>query len=168
MRQHILLPLACTSILVASCSTPNSDHVHTQASDPSAVKAVLDSMNKHYDDRLRDSTAAYFASRYTKDACVLSPNLPRVCGIDAITAFYWNKGDSQTITLDIIGEEVSGTEKEVTEVGSYRVIDDEGTELDKGKFMAIYRSDEGSWKVHREIWNSDLNWAPNTENLVLE
>src|SRR5690349_3551550 len=64
-----------------------------------SVKAKLDSMNAHYHDRFRDSTTAYFAARYTNDACVMAPNMPRVCGIDGITKFYWNKGDSQTLTL---------------------------------------------------------------------
>ncbi|MBK6832561.1 MAG: hypothetical protein IPG92_18330 [Flavobacteriales bacterium] len=131
-------------IFIIACTAPASEVVPTEAVfDPATVKAVLDSMNLNYHDRFRDSTTTYFAARYTSDACVMSPNMPRVCGIEGIAAFYWDNGDSQTTTLDIRGEEVSGTEKEVTEVGSYRVIDDEGTELDKGKFIAIYRN-EGS------------------------
>jgi ketosteroid isomerase-like protein len=145
-----------TAALFAACTAnAPAPQAEAPAFNTGAVKHVLDSMNVHYHDRFRDSTTAYFAARYTADACVMAPNMPRVCGIDGITKFYWNNGDSQTTTLDIKGEEVSGTATEVTEVGSYRVLDDEGTLLDDGKFMAIYRNEGGTWKVHREIWNSD-------------
>ncbi len=155
-----LLPIACPAVLILACSSPAAEVSPVpQVFSTAAVKAKLDSMNVNYHDRFRDSTPTYFAARYTADACVMAPDMPRVCGIDGITAFYWNNGDSQTTTLDIKGEEVSGTEKEVTEVGNYRVLDDEGTEMDKGKFIAIYRNEGGAWKVHREIWNSDISHA---------
>lgn len=149
------LAIAALATLIIGCGPKEPTSAPAPTFDVTIAKAALDSMNKGYDGRFRDSTTAYFAARYTKDACVFAPNLPRVCGIEAITRFYWFGGDSQTLTLDIQGQEVSGTEQEVTEVGTYRVIDDEGTVLDEGKFIAIYRNEGGMWKVHREIWNSD-------------
>lgn len=143
------------ALTLFGCGPQEPASTPTAAFNTSIAKAALDSMNKSYDGRFRDSTTTYFAARYTNEACVFAPNMPRVCGIDAITKFYWFGGESQTLTLDIQGQEVSGTEKEVTEVGTYRVIDDEGTLLDEGKFIAIYRNEDGIWKVHREIWNSD-------------
>lgn len=162
MRIAIPVQFVVSVIILTGCSSPAPEVVLPQPEfDPAIAKAWLDSSNKHYDDRFRDSTEAWFAQRYTNDACVMSPNMPRVCGVPEITKFYWNNGDSRTITLDIKGEEVSGKASEITEVGNYRVIDDEGTVLDAGKFMATYRSDGNAWKVHREIWNSDLD--PNAE-----
>lgn len=58
-------------------------------------------MNVHYHDRFRDSTTTFFAARYTSDACVMAPNMLRICGIDGIIKFYWYDGNSQTITLGI-------------------------------------------------------------------
>ena len=156
MRSLQFLVPAFMTTLAIGCTTPevvNDKPVFNAA----GVKAVLDSMNVHYHDRFRDSTPAYFAARYTSDALVMAPEMPRIQGIADITAFYWNKGESQTTSLDIKGEEVSGSESEVTEVGNYRVLDDEGTDMDKGKFIAIYRNEGGAWKVHREIWNSDMS-----------
>ncbi len=151
--------LLCFSVPIAlalGCTSPPAEVMPQERPfNTAVVKAVLDSMNKGYDGRFRDSTTAYFAARYTADACVMPPDMPRVCGIEGITRFYWFNGNSQTTTLDISGEEVSGTGNEVIETGAYRVIDDEGTELDNGKFIATYRNEGGSWKVHREIWNSD-------------
>lgn len=170
MKNHLVALVGATAALAfVSCATP-TPKLDTMAPSFStaAAKASLDSMNKNYDGRFRDSTTSYFAARYTADACVFPPNMPRVCGIEEITRFYWFGGDSQTLTLDIQGQEVSGTEQEVTEVGTYRVIDDEGTVMDEGKFIAIYRSEGGNWKVHREIWNSDRAAPPATADTVAD
>lgn len=157
--RHRLFPgffLAGGIVLATGCSAPSPAPASAApAFDASTAKMRLDSMNRTYDERFRTSDAAYYADRYTTDACVMAPDMPRVCGLEAIAAFYWNNGQSRTMALDIRGEEVSGTAKEITEVGDYRVLDDKGTELDKGKFIAIYRSEGGRWKVHRELWNSD-------------
>ncbi|HEX2616256.1 MAG TPA: hypothetical protein VHL57_01875 [Flavobacteriales bacterium] len=150
---HALL-LSGLAACFVGCSAPPP--APPPAFDVAGAKAKLDSMNRSYDERFRMSDAPYFAARYTTDACVMAPNMPRVCGVSDITAFYWNNGDSKTMALDIRGEEVTGTAQEITEVGNYRVLDDKGTQLDKGKFIAIYRADGANWKVHREIWNSDL------------
>lgn len=158
MRRFLLPGLFLTGgiALTTGCTAPATVPASAApAFDAYVAKARLDSMNRTYDERFRTSDAAYYADRYTADACVMAPDMPRVCGLEAITAFYWNNGQSRTMALDIRGEEVSGTAKEITEVGNYRVLDDKGTELDKGKFIAIYRSEGGRWKVHRELWNSD-------------
>jgi ketosteroid isomerase-like protein len=162
----LIAPFVGIAALLFGCSAPAPEPA-AAAFDTAPVKAVLDSMNKSYDGRFRDSTAAYFTARYTADACVFAPNMPRVCGIAAITDFYWFGGDSQTLTLDIQGQEVSGTVHEVSEVGTYRVIDDEGTVLDEGKFIALYRHEGGAWKVHREIWNSDRAVPTATDTTVV-
>ncbi len=160
--QFYLFVLASTHL--PACNSPDAAPSAEQPTfSTTAVKAKLDSMNVNYHDRFRDSTTAYFTARYTTDACVMAPNMPRICGIEGITKFYWYDGNSQTTTLDIKGEEVSGTASEVTEVGTYRVIDDEGTQLDAGKFIAIYRNEGGVWKVHREIWNSDVAMAASSD-----
>lgn len=151
---HPTIPaLSLVTVLAAGCSAPAP--TPPPAFDVAAAKAKLDSMNRTYDERFRMNDAAYFAARYTADACVMAPDMPRVCGSPGITAFYWNNGDSRTMALDIRGEEVTGTAQEITEVGNYRVLDEKGTQLDKGKFIAIYHADGANWKVHREIWNSD-------------
>jgi len=30
----------------------------------------------------------------------------------------------------------------------------DGETLDRGKFLVVWKSVDGSWKLHRDIWNS--------------
>ena len=143
--RHLLI-LSGTALFIAGCASPAAEVPPvTVVFNAAAVKAVLDSMNKHYHDRFKTKTETDYTERYTSDACVMAPQMPRICGVGKIAAFYWNNGESQSTALDIHGEEVTGTSKEVTEVGSYRVLDEKGAELDKGKFIAIYRAEGGHW-----------------------
>jgi len=41
------------------------------------------------------------------------------------------------------------------EEGSYDFPDGKGGSFDKGKFIAIWKQEDGRWKLFREIWNSD-------------
>lgn len=154
-----LLASTAAVTLVVGCGTSAAERIDMpEPFSTASVKAELDSMNRSYHERFRNKTPAYFAERYTTDACVMAPRMPRICGLSGIVDYYWSNGENETLQLEMVGEEVSGTATEVSEVGSYRVFDDEGTDLDKGKYITIYRHQEGHWKVHREIWNSDLDW----------
>jgi ketosteroid isomerase-like protein len=54
--------------------------------------------------------------------------------------------------LDIV--EVEGQGDAVIEVGRYRLSGAGGEMMDQGKYIVIWKQDEGRWKLHRDIWNS--------------
>jgi ketosteroid isomerase-like protein len=43
-----------------------------------------------------------------------------------------------------------------TEVGTFSIRDAGGKEVDRGKYVAVWKRVQGQWKMHREIWNSSL------------
>ena len=44
----------------------------------------------------------------------------------------------------------------VSEVGSYSMTDKSGKEIDKGKYIVLWKMEDGKWKLHRDIFNSDM------------
>ena len=48
------------------------------------------------------------------------------------------------------------------EVGRYVLAMADGTEVDRGKYIVLWRHTEDGWKLHRDIFNSDLP-APQPE-----
>lgn len=120
------------------------------------MHARIDSMNAIYDTCVRAHEMAFFQEWYMPDACSMPEGMPRVCGREAIAEFRWNHGDSRVFRLLLKAEEVSGGPDVVAEQGNY-VVSTAGAALDKGKYIALWRRDaDGKWKVHREIWNSDI------------
>lgn len=113
-----IFPISALAFITIGCGPSEPASTRPEVFDVTIAKAALDSMNESYDCRFRNSTSTYSAARYTHDACVLAPNMPRACGIDAIAAFYWSGGNSQTTTLTNTGLEVTGTANEVTGTGT--------------------------------------------------
>jgi ketosteroid isomerase-like protein len=42
------------------------------------------------------------------------------------------------------------------EVGTYSLHSQDGTRIDRGKIMVVWKQEEGTWKMHRDMWNSSL------------
>jgi ketosteroid isomerase-like protein len=56
--------------------------------------------------------------------------------------------------LDIV--EVEEQDDLAVEVSKYTLQGDEGQVLDQGKYIVIWKQENGQWKLHRNIFNSSL------------
>lgn len=119
------------------------------------VKMTIDEANKVYGERLLRNDAAYFVEKYTANACTMPPNMQRICGRDNIRKYFYGDGKNTEVKLFVTAEDVSGSEQLVVETGSYSVNDLKGNVLEKGKFIATWKLEDGKWKMHSEIWSSD-------------
>ena len=52
--------------------------------------------------------------------------------------------------------EVEGHGDTATEVSTFTLLGEGGQELDRGKYIVIWRQEEGQWKLHRDIFNSSM------------
>mgnify|MGYP003593246904 CR=1 FL=1 len=120
------------------------------------VKAHIDSMNKSYGQRFMTDDTAFYIERYCRDAQVYCPNVPAVIGRDSIRAFFYNGGNNKETIIELPAGNVYGNDSLVVEDGTYQFPDGKGGTVDKGKFLAIWKKENGKWKLYREIWNTDL------------
>jgi ketosteroid isomerase-like protein/uncharacterized protein YciI len=130
-----------------------------------SARKHIEVANKAYGERFQTNDAAYYAARYTKDACIMPEKMERICGRDAIRAYYYNNGQNADFQLLIKSLEVSGGREGVIEEGTYELLDKSGTPLDKGKFIAIWMYEDKQWKLRREIWTTDM---PDPEPVAAE
>jgi hypothetical protein len=49
-----------------------------------------------------------------------------------------------------------GDEKMLAEEGEYTFIDKDDKPLDKGKYIVLWKMEDGKWKLFRDCYNSDL------------
>lgn len=93
---------------------------------------------------------------YTDDAVIMAPDMPTVVGKDALRAInraYMDLGLvlSEVPVVDahgIFGNEAWGA-------GSYRFFDADGNLLAEGKYLVLYRLEDGMWRIARHMWNND-------------
>lgn len=118
------------------------------------VKDFIDAANRTYEQRFHKKEDSFWNERYTSNACTMPPNGTRICGRDKIRDYFYGNGNG--VKLSVFAEDVSGGEELVVETGNYTVADVKGVVLEKGKFIATWRLENGMWKMQSEIWNSDL------------
>ena len=124
--------------------------------DREAVRWQIERANQSYDERFRTRDTAWYAARYTADACIMPEKSPRICGLDGIIGYYYGQGENQSLRLRITTLELSGGPETMLEEGLYELLDDKAAVLDKGKFIATWVPEDGRWKLRREIWTTDL------------
>ncbi len=92
---------------------------------------------------------------YTEDGMLLPTGSDPVTGKAAIQAFWQGAMDMgiKGLGLEIVELEDHGTT--AIEVGNY-ILNSEGEEvIDRGKYVVIWKQEDGQWKLHRDIWNTN-------------
>jgi len=92
---------------------------------------------------------------YAEDAVLLPPDAPAIFGRDAISATM------QEMFAAGLGIELEDLEIKVAgnlgyKAGRYRTRGEDGSLIDRGKYIEIWSKIDGNWVLHRDIWNSSV------------
>ncbi len=115
------------------------------------VRANVDFMRHFAEGDSRD-----LAGCYTADAKLLPPNTDEVCGREAIARFWQTVMDSGIKEAKLETGEIEGDGKTTVEVSKYSLHDMIGKKLDSGKYIVVWKKEDGCWKLHRDIFNSSV------------
>jgi ketosteroid isomerase-like protein len=84
-----------------------------------------------------------------------------VTGRAAVTEFWANALVAGIASAVLTTEEVSYAGGDTaTEIGSAVLSAKDGSVVDEGKYIVLWKQEDGTWRLHRDIWNS--NRAPAT------
>ena len=127
----------------------------TQSTATGAREAIL-AANEKFMDAFGRGDAAGLAALYTEDGEVMPPNSDFVRGKQAVQGFW-----QAVMDMGIKGARIETTEVEdygdaIVEVSTYELLGGEGQALDAGKFIVVWKQEDGQWKLHRDIFNSSL------------
>jgi len=121
-----------------------------------ARKAIAES-NAIYFDSFAKNDPSIFINRYAKDACILAPGSPIMCGSESVANFF--KVAYNDIGLrggKFITTAVYGDGKEfVTEEGLWQSFDVNGKLFDDGKFLVLWKKTPEGWKMFRDSFSSN-------------
>ena len=131
--------------------------------DPATVRAAIEETNARFTEAFNQGDTAATAALYTEDAIVLPPGQGMVRGQPAIQEF--NALDIETNALNglvLTTSDVQVGGNLAVEVGTYSI--QAGAMQDEGKYVVVWeKQEDGSWKLHRDIWNSNLMPAEEEE-----
>lgn len=153
---RVCVPLIILVLLAATACQPKGPATLSDA-DKAAIKKVTEQGLAMFTAPTKDN-AAYVKFFYTEDAIIFPPNAPAVKGHEAILGFlqtFPSFSDYKQETQEIEGFGDFAYDRETYSVtmmppGLPAV-------KDTGRIIWIWRKQaDGSWKLWREMWNSDL------------
>lgn len=123
--------------------------------DNSKIREAIAATNQKFEKALVFGDWAGLAALYTENGQLLPPNSDIVSGRQAIQEF-WQGAFSSIGQASLETVEVAGQGDTAYEVGKYVLIDASRQLIDRGKYVVIWKYQDGQWKLHRDIWNSNL------------
>ena len=154
-----LFIVACDS---ASTDNKSSDTANSKDSvqfDSGKAKSSIETENAKFIDALKKGDSAGMASNYSQDALVLPPNSTSVKG-NEIMSLWGSFIRSGVKDLKLSTDDVTGNAEQLAETGNYEIYGDKNKLLDKGKYVVVWKSQNGNWKMYRDIWNSNTPPEP--------
>ena len=141
------------------------------AADPAAARKAIESANEQFGQAVQRSDAAGLAELYSEDGAVLPPDAPMIQGRKQIEAF-WKEGLAGGIqgakleTLEV--EDLGDTAWERGTATLTVKGDGEGASEQRIKYLVVWkRQPDGSWKLHRDIWNALPAETPETRSEIM-
>lgn len=124
--------------------------------DKEAAKKVIEERNKLFMDLFGKSDSIGLANLYTNDAKFMMANAESAVGrnnIQSAFAGFLNAGIAK-IELKTVG--LWGDKNMLVSEDNWKLFTKDGTEVDHGKALVIWKKEDGEWKLFRDIINSDL------------
>jgi ketosteroid isomerase-like protein len=148
---------SCTDQTTASDTSGKKD---SSAFDIAAVKSAITDANKTFGDAVVKGDSTTVANLYASDANMFPPNMPKIENHDGILAMAGELSRMGAKSVSLESTNVYGNPDLVAEEGKYTIGDGNGKTLDQGKYIVLWKQEDGKWKLYRDIWNSDMPPPP--------
>jgi len=141
--QLLVLSVALVLFLILQIALAQSDD----------SRAAIEAANRRFVAALSSGDAAAIATLYATNAQVFPPHSDIVRGPQAIEQFWKGVIDSGVKGATLKTLEVERHDDIAYEVGTYTMAGEGGKALDSGKYVVVWKREQGQWKLHRDIWN---------------
>jgi ketosteroid isomerase-like protein len=140
--------IAMIVALLLSCAPQSQD-----------VTDQIKEANKSFVVAFNNGDAAAVAANYAGNAKLFPSNSDVVEGTEAIQNFWQGAMDMGVKEVFLTTIEATGCGNTAYEVGRYMLHAGDGTMIDQGKYIVIWKKIDGQWKLFNDIWNTN-NPAP--------
>jgi len=142
-----------------SCNNPSPAPAAADAApsfDLSGARKIIDSANQAFGTLVEKADSAGIGALYASDAKLMAPNGPAIQGTTGIISAFAGMLKSGVAKAQLKTTDLWGTEALLSEEGTYTLYSKDGKELEKGKYIVLWKKEGGNWKMFRDIFNSDM------------
>lgn len=160
MKNVLVTTLTAVFLFLAACGDSGRKNEDTAAgdttlTDPAELRETIDKQNAAFESAIQKGDSAAIAGYYASDALVMPPNSEAVRGNGILN--FWGGSlrqgvkDLQLETTDL----VTGGDL-ISETGNYEMFGAGKKSLDKGKYLVVWKKEDGVWKIYRDMFSSNL------------
>jgi ketosteroid isomerase-like protein len=158
MRRHpgMFFLIGCGLALLA----PGCIQKQKPAFDITAMKKIIKEKNDQFTKAHITGDSTFLLNIFTQDARAFAPNADVVKGRAALAVV-----NSQYLNMEIkeFLEETTdfyGNEDYLIDEGSYHIRYGKDNTIDNGKYLNVWKKEDGDWKLYANIWNTNMPATP--------
>jgi ketosteroid isomerase-like protein len=149
MRTAATIAALALTLAAGACAGPTTQEFTKD--DAEAIRRT----NQELVVALKAKDADKVMAQYAENSVFMPPNAPLLRGKDPLKAYYTGLFDKGA-DLQMEVEEVAGSGLLGYDSGSYTVNFAADGSRDRGKYLRLLRNVNGTWRVEKTIWSSDL------------
>jgi ketosteroid isomerase-like protein len=158
-----LLLIAGGMFFITSCENAATDKTAanttgdtTAASfDLGKAREWIESDNAKFMEEAKKGDSNALAAHYASDAWLMFDHMEPMKGSDIVKG--WGGAiRSGMKELKVTTQDLVGNADLLAETGMFEVIGEGNKTLDKGKYVVIWKPENGGWKIYRDIGNSNM------------
>ncbi len=142
-KYYVLLTLGMLGVVGVSWARENPK-----------LREAIDMGNEQFMAAAARGDGAAMASLYTESGQALPPGGDFVVGREALRSFWQSVLDSGVKKAKLETAELTDVGGFAFEVGRYSLFGADSQALDTGKYVVVWKREQGKWRLHRDIWNS--------------
>ncbi len=146
---HIAWTLALALLFIVGCAAPQQDTTDE-------ARTGIEATNAQFMAAFSEGDAAGVAACYTEDAQFMPPNGEIVRGREGIQKALQGLIDAGIKGIQLETVEVEGHGDTAYEVGKGTLMGEDEQTIDEVKYIVIWKKVDDAWKLHRDIFNSNL------------
>jgi proline iminopeptidase len=112
--------------------------------------------NKEFMDGISSLDASALLKLYTNDAIVMAPTAPLIQGHLTIEAFWQSAMDKGLSKAELLTMDLEGNDDQLSEIGKYILYDKDKNVLDIGKYLIIWKYENGKWLMSKDMFNTNM------------
>jgi ketosteroid isomerase-like protein len=155
--------LAFAALTLLAC-VPSGEPAARSAGQQETEAAVIRELSRQWGEAMRRQDVSALLTMYTADAAIYEPGLPPITAADGLRQHFEELATLEIISIDdeIRDIEVASSGDLAVETGYSRWEwrDAAGQHVERGPYIVVWRKQDGTWRVAREIFNSDQPQAP--------
>lgn len=120
------------------------------------IKAEVGKINERFVTYFSKAKVDEIANLYTEYAKLLPPGSDVIVGKENISNFWQGAIYTGVKCIKLETEDVEQHGDLAVEQGKYTLIGPDQNLIDKGKYLVVWKNENGDWKLHKDMWNSSF------------